>query len=87
MDLANHREFLWSVSETPLMARSDYTISAQFCPDSFVAEKFGMSEFFGESHDVSIVDMSEPRPQLREGSTRTAGAHAQCLPTDFTALC
>ena len=30
--------------------------------------------------------MREPRPQLREGSPRTAGAHAQCLPTDFTAL-
>ena len=49
-------------------------------------EKFGMSEFFGESHDVYIVDMREPRPQLREGSPRTAGADAQCLPTAFTAL-
>ena len=47
---------------------------------------FGMSEFFGESHDVYIVDMREPRPQLREGIPRTAGAHAQCLPTAFTAL-
>ena len=32
-------------------------------------EKFGMSEFFGESHDVSIVDMREPRPScVREAS-------------------
>ena len=30
--------------------------------------------------------MRGPRPQLREGIPLTAGAHAQCLPTDFTAV-
>ena len=53
--------------------------SAMFSSATFEKdEKFGMSEFLGESHDVYIVDVREPRPQLREGSPRTAGAHAQC---------
>ena len=54
--------------------------SAMFLPatsENPTTKSLSCQNFLGNR--VSIVEMREPRPQLREGTPSTAGAHAQCF--------